>query len=150
MSQDIDKRIAVEVMGWTVADHPEKHGTGQWMSEYGFPVYYDSDGRYREACSFCPSADMAAAMEVVAKLRDQWTEATKEAHGNDDEFERPFDDHVFFEHLQRDADRRWPWAFLYVTPLAICEAALEAQQVPDVTKQPSRPGDHNNNDVGCD
>lgn len=28
------------------------------------------------------------------------------------------------EHLHRHADRRWPWAMLYLTPDAICRAAL--------------------------
>ncbi len=77
------------------------------------------------------STDIAAAWHVVEKMRDLWTEATNGVHGSDNSFERPFDDGAFFDVLHRNADRRWPWAFLYVTPEAICRAALAALEVHD-------------------
>lgn len=76
------------------------------------------------------STDIAAAWLVVENLRDRWTKATAGADGFTD-FEHPFDDAVFFEMLHRNADRRWPWAFLYVTPEAICRAALAALETDD-------------------
>lgn len=80
------------------------------------------------------STRMDDAWLVVAHLRDLWTAATDNV-GNRDDFPRPFADTEFFEHLHRHADRRWPWAMLYLTPDAICRAALlsvieeEAQQI---------------------
>lgn len=81
------------------------------------------------------SSDMAAAWQVVERLRDLWTEATDRHFGGlpapeqavaARTFTPPFDDGVFFEVLHRHADRRWPWAFLYATPEVICRAALRA------------------------
>lgn len=72
------------------------------------------------------STDIAAAWMLVERLRDMWTAATSGSSGMGDDFAHPFDDLAFFEHLHRSADRRWPWAFLYVTPEAICEAFLSA------------------------
>lgn len=80
------------------------------------------------------STRMDDAWLVVAHLRDLWTAATANV-GNRDDFPRPFADAEFFEHLHRHADRRWPWAMLYMTADAICRAALlsvieeEAQQI---------------------
>jgi len=76
--------------------------------------------------------DIAAVWQVVEKLRDMWTIATAKSDGIHGDFEHPFDDLRFFEHLHRAADRRWPWAFLYVTPEIICLAALEALGVEEV------------------
>lgn len=77
-------------------------------AQYGMPDY---------------STCMDDAWLVVAYLRDLWTAATDNV-GNNDDFPRPFADMEFFEHLHRHADRRWPWAMLYMTPDAICRAAL--------------------------
>lgn len=74
------------------------------------------------------STDIAAAMLVVERMRDLWTKYTEQQGDRPfrDWSPPPFHDRMFFESLQRHADRRWPWAFLYVTPLAICRAALAA------------------------
>ena len=72
------------------------------------------------------AGDISEAWRIVEKMRDMWTNATSGVSGANDDFERPFDDGYFFERLHRNADRRWPWAFLYVTPDAICLAALLA------------------------
>jgi hypothetical protein len=83
-----------------------------------------------ENCSDIPpySTDIAAAMLVVERMRDLWTKYTEQQGDRPfrDWSPPPFHDGIFFESLQRHADRRWPWAFLYVTPLAICRAALAA------------------------
>lgn len=73
-----------------------------------------------------PLHSMDDAWMVVEKMRNTWNAATVDVSGLDDDFLRPFDDVLFFDLLRRNADRRWPWAFLYVTPRAICEAALRA------------------------
>jgi hypothetical protein len=74
------------------------------------------------------STDIAAAWRIVEHMRDLWTEYT-ERQGDKPPMlwePAPFDDGAFFERLHRKADRRWPWAFFYVTPTAICQAALTA------------------------
>lgn len=84
-----------------------------WWENYeyqrGFPAY---------------SADMGDAWLIIGVFRDMWSQATDGVSGLNDEFARPFDDGYFFERLHRFADRRWPWALLYLTPEAICKAAL--------------------------
>jgi len=81
--EKLDEQIVVRVMGWRIADHPEKNGTGQWMSEYGYPVYFKPSGAYIESGSFRPSEEIEAAMEVVEKLtdskRDRYWELTNDA-----------------------------------------------------------------------
>lgn len=63
--RELDAAIAERVMGWREGDHPEKNGTGQWFSEYGESVYFFPEGGFRTAGTFCPSDDIAAAMEVL-------------------------------------------------------------------------------------
>ena len=110
--------LAERVMGW---QRP--------LSSFGVPymdVWQDSDGQIVSgACmrQWNPLENIADAWMVVERLRDQWTAATVQSEGHSDDFIHPFDDREFFEYLHRSADRRWPWAFLYVTPRAICEAA---------------------------
>ena len=133
---ELDARVAEEVMGLhlhTIADGshrgvywtraPGPYAPCLWRADYRDPDEVPSDCA---RLTFCPSTDWAAAGEVLAKLREMWTEATDGVSGLDDDFPRPFDDTAFFSSLHRHADRRWPWAFLYATPLAICLAALEA------------------------
>lgn len=74
------------------------------------------------------SSDMVSAWLVIEHMRDLWSAYT-ERQGDKPPMmwdTAPFDDGAFFERLHRHADRRWPWAFLYVTPEAICQAALDA------------------------
>lgn len=106
---------------FTLWDHSTWWDDGQ--PRLGFPDY---------------STNMGDAWLVVTHLRDLWTAATENVPGWQDSFNRPFDDAAFFERLQRHADRRWPWAMLYMTPAAICKAALLAQNSPDpyITKSP--------------
>lgn len=83
------------------------------------------------------SEDIAAAWTLVEYLRDKWTDATDvpwdapNLPGSFRSFASPFDDGAFFDVLHRNADRRWPWAFLYVTPEAICAAFLAAVEATD-------------------
>ena len=105
---------------WLPSDRHQPRFTGwdrcSWWEDgdahHGFPDY---------------STSMADAWLVVTHLRDLWTAAT-ESVGNNDDFPRPFADTEFFERLHRHADRRWPWAMLYLTPDAICRAALLSAQ----------------------
>ena len=86
------------------------------------------------------STDIAAAWTVVEKMRDMWTEATDswprlgdplfdQETLHPEAFPKPFDDSAFFDLLRRSTDRRWPWLFLYITPKAICCAALAALHI---------------------
>jgi hypothetical protein len=79
-----------------------------------------SPGRY--------TTDMGAAWKLIEKLRDEWTEATA-VMKDGEAFTPPFDDSAFFDTLRRDADRRWPWAFLYTTPFSVCLAVLKAKGI---------------------
>lgn len=110
-SRELDALVAEKVMGESFRPYAQVLTTFPAKNVPETPFY---------------SRDIAAAWLVVEKLRDDWSKATEGVHGTDDSFERPFDDARFFEALHRHTDRRWPWAFLYVSPLAICVAALKA------------------------
>lgn len=110
--RELDKLVADKIMG------------GVFETFAGHYGMYDAGGRPMEIPAY--SADIAAAWQVVEHLRDMWTAATDGVSGFDDTFARPFDDTAFFQSLHRNADRRWPWAFLYVTPYTLCIAALGA------------------------
>lgn len=112
--RELDALVAERVMGWKLfASEP-----GYGRPPHQITLVLTPIPHY--------STDIAAAWIIVEKLRDMWTEATEGVSGFVDDFPRPFDDNVFFEYLHRRADRRWPWAFLYVTPHNICRAALKA------------------------
>lgn len=133
--RELDIFIAKRIMGWTVQPWigPVSGDTyfqlvdsqGVVHAAFNTPIAYDTESEaWRSVPAY--STEIAAAWTVVEYLRDLWTEATAGVSGLDNSFVRPFDDTAFFEVLHRNADRRWPWAFLYVTPLAICRAALAA------------------------
>ena len=122
----LDTLMATQVMEWHVAPwSDETDGGTNWIDSTGkcvAPHSVSEHPRWR----WSPSTDFAAAWMVMEKLRDMWTVATQEVDGFDNDFGRPFDDGVFFDVLRRNADRRWPWALLYLTPEIICRAALLA------------------------
>ncbi|HEY2492707.1 MAG TPA: hypothetical protein VGI33_07345 [Paenibacillus sp.] len=62
--QELDEWLAVNCMGWREEEHPEVHGTGQWMAEYEFPVYFKPDGSFILSGDFAPCTDPAASLEV--------------------------------------------------------------------------------------
>lgn len=123
--RDLDKAVAL-ALGYT--EHVFDHAYGgepdhivkvsAWHLPNGDFTYQGSLPAF--------SSDIGAAWLVVEHMRDLWTAATSGVSGLDNDFPRPFDDTQFFERLHRHADRRWPWAFLYVTPDAICRAFLAA------------------------
>jgi hypothetical protein len=112
-NRDLDRAVA-ERLGYTY------DGSAWWTHPDGLRTSVDGLPRF--------SADIAAAWIIVEHLRDQWTEATAHVPGSATSFPTPFDDGAFFDVLHRHADRRWPWAFLYVTPEAICRAFLTATE----------------------
>lgn len=65
--QELDEWLAVNCMGWREEEHPEVNGTGQWMAEYEFPVYFKPDGSFVVSSNFSPSTDPADSLEVQAK-----------------------------------------------------------------------------------
>ena len=117
--RDLDRLIAEKVMDWG-----DFWTDPQGILLYGNPPHNTIEDDRIPVPYY--STDMSAAWTIVEKLRDMWTAATEPSSGWQDDFEHPFDDHEFFERLHRWADRRWPWAFLYVTPHDICRAALLA------------------------
>lgn len=124
MSRELDVKVAQALGGVTCSG---------WGEEW---VHVDGSHQICQQHNHCVaripdfSSEIDAAWYLVAHLRDKWTEATDvpwdapNLPGSFRSFEAPFDDGAFFEVLHRNADRRWPWAFLYVTPEAICEAFL--------------------------
>lgn len=115
--RDMNALVSVHVMGYKV------EGDVVFLDSKPLDYLYlvpDLGG------SYLPSQNIADAWDVITKLRDMWTAATDGVDGLDNDFPRPFDDDRFFEHLHRSADRRFPWAVLYMTPLEICRAALLA------------------------
>lgn len=133
--RELDALVATKILGGFVASPDAMADKGEvwfWLhpkdgvligEPYKVGVMKRWDHQWRQ---FKPSADIADAWLVVEKMRDMWTAATEGASGLADDFTHPFDDAYFFDSLRRNADRRWPWAFLYVTPEAICFAALRA------------------------
>jgi hypothetical protein len=130
---ELDARVAEKVWGWHRGKQLE--GGQFWFTKKPPQPGYDPGFP-------CPyySTDIALAWKVLEKLRDMWTEATDGASGFDDDFPKPFDDSAFFSSLRRHANRRWPWAFLYVTPLAICHATLAAVEGETATSLATNPG----------
>lgn len=137
-------RQLAALMGWTIYteqegdyDRWQRHlvnqgGVGSCFVDLDGRVWiYDNPAPYLNAHErlWRPLHSMDDAWMIVQKLRDAWTAATEGVSGLDPDFPRPFDDTYFFDLLRRNADRRWPWAFLYVTPRAICEATLKAYGV---------------------
>jgi len=64
---DLADKIA-EAMGWEFDDHPAISGTGQWMAEYDYGVYYKEDGTFQERLYWEPCNDWDQAREVQAKV----------------------------------------------------------------------------------
>ncbi len=125
--RELDALVAEKVMGWSKRVSAD-HSNSPIKQLRAFGIIYawkDSNGNDKGLDVPRYSTDIAAAWQVVERLRDQWTEATEGMQLVDD-FPRPFDDQTFFEVLHRNADRRWPWAMLYMTPASICIAALKA------------------------
>ncbi len=144
--RELDVQIAEKVMGWKI-----KGKDSSWLW-WGVPPGW-TEPQSVQIPHY--SSDMASAWKIVERMRDLWTAWTAKMSANqeaaakkydrmsDDEKSRyfgnaydliaaemagprPFDDEVFFGKLHRHADRRWPWAFLYMDPPAICNAALAA------------------------
>lgn len=63
---DLADKLA-EAMGWKLDDHPAISGTGQWMAEYDYGVFYKQDETYQERLSWEPCDDWEQAHEVQAK-----------------------------------------------------------------------------------
>lgn len=144
--REIDCHVAEQVMGWKIKG---KDSDWRW---WGIPPGWTGPETV-EIPHY--SSDIAAAWKVVERMRDLWTAWTAKCDreaayakflkmsekenekyldpsGIVDEIStemagpRPFSDEAFFNRLHRHADRRWPWAFLYADPLAICQAAIAA------------------------
>lgn len=132
MTRELDALIAEKIFGWHVERFVWGGFEGEvWMTD---PSRKDEPPSQRMNVTINPkpfSTDITAAWTIVEHMRDLWTEATDGASdinlpGHFRSFIAPFDDGAFFDVLHRNADRRWPYAFLYVTPEAICRAALAA------------------------
>ena len=60
---DLSDKLAI-VMGWRLEDHPEVNGTGQWMSEYEFGVFYRQDGTIQLRATWEPTGNIEQAREA--------------------------------------------------------------------------------------
>jgi len=144
--RELDCQVAEKVMGWKV-----KGKDSDWCW-WGIPPGWTAPEsveipRY--------SSDIASAWKVVERMRDLWTAYTArmdreaaykkflemtqeqkamyldpsgivEAISVEMAGPEPFSAEAFFNRLHRKIDRRWPWAFFYLDPFLICEAAVAA------------------------
>jgi hypothetical protein len=143
--REIDVQVASKIMGWRIKG---KDSDWRW---WGVPPGWTEPESVEIPCY---SSDIAATWKVVERMRDIWTAWTEKLDANrgpaidkigkmsteermryfDAVYEvskemagpEPFSDEAFFNRLHRHADRRWPWAFFYADPKAICVAALAA------------------------
>lgn len=126
--RELDAAVAGHVMGWREAEHPERHGTGQWMSEYAYPVYYKQNGQYIESGSFMPSEEIEAAMQVVEKM---WRTGWQMESANGYKLHTRIVDNVcswYVRFINNESDMDNWSAEADTLPLAICKAALKAIQ----------------------
>lgn len=119
--QEVDRMIVLEVMGWKPWEGDYHRGPSGRM--------YDITGDDYEIAPFEPSTDIAAAWEVVEKLKElDWAlevSVTNKLPEGDSE--------TYYCGLLRGDDNA-PWredfrhiqAWAATAPLAICHAALEA------------------------
>lgn len=63
---DLSDKLAI-AMGWILEDHPEVNGTGQWMSEYEFGVFYRQDRTMQLRATWNPCDNVEQAREAQAK-----------------------------------------------------------------------------------
>lgn len=145
MSRELDIQAA-RLLGWTVAYNDER-GKYELRNPDGVSVIAIDAEPGDEAAAQTRwigvpaySTEIAAAWTLVEHMRDLWTAATEGSTdrpnlpGSFRSFVAPFDDGAFFDVLHRNADRRWPWAFLYVTPEAIVTAFLAAMDAQEECK----------------
>jgi len=69
-AQELAEATAVHVMGWSVGEHPEVNGTGQWMVEYEFPVYFKKDGAFICWDEWNPAEDIRDAREIEVRIAE--------------------------------------------------------------------------------
>lgn len=81
MSIELDIQVITEVMGWKIYDVPFPHqGDHDWINdESNYPYIFRLDALLikftqpnRDGKSFSPSTDIAAAMQVVEKLAEEY------------------------------------------------------------------------------
>lgn len=113
---ELTERTA-RALGWIYEPRFEGDVEGYWITPGGTRFISEEMPALSEDMTDCWQW-------VVAPFRDQWTAATEHCTPRNPNFTPPFDDGYFFDVLHRYADRRWPWAFLYITPEAICRAAI--------------------------
>lgn len=72
--EHLNRFLAEGVLRWREGDHPEKHGTGQWMSEYDFPVWFTGNGdEFIISDAFNPLENWADCEPLLDKIeRDGW------------------------------------------------------------------------------
>ncbi|WCF11509.1 hypothetical protein NDS46_31625 (plasmid) [Paenibacillus thiaminolyticus] len=60
--------VVPKVAGWREDDHPEVNGTGPWMVEYEYPVYYKQDGTMIESFGYYPTEDINQTLELESEV----------------------------------------------------------------------------------
>lgn len=150
--RELDRLVAERIMGWTGV-HFQNPGEGfETGLLYGTPPV----GCPQVVPSY--SCDKWGAWTLVERIREShkaWceklaeclVEAVRRFEGMSDELKtsycndpdvlanelagpKPFDFDVFFSRIQRTVERRWPYAFLYITPEMICRSAIAALSEP--------------------
>ena len=116
--RELDVRVAAEVMGWTPRYVPE--GSLLNAPESWGELDYWQTSSARVPCGWSPSTDIAAAWEVVEKMRaDGWVMSLD--HDCYGDGRSAGTDVKFWKHRVAEHE-----AHAVTAPLAICLAALEA------------------------
>ncbi|NEZ45588.1 hypothetical protein [Paenibacillus alvei] len=58
------EEIVPKVAGWREEEHPGVNGTGQWMAEYEYGVYYKQDGNMIEVLGYEPATEVEESLEL--------------------------------------------------------------------------------------
>lgn len=64
---DLMDLLATGLMQWREEEHPQVQGTGQWMAEYEYGVYYKADGTFVDRLTWDPCSEYEDAIEVQTK-----------------------------------------------------------------------------------
>lgn len=115
---ELAEATAVYAMGWREGEHPEVNGTGQWMAEYEFPVYFKDDGTFVTSLDWEPAESISDAWIIIQRLKEDYGVEIYEESG------APTECRLYV--WQAGESRTVASAEANTAEIAICRAALLA------------------------
>jgi len=116
---ELDARVAVEVMGWSIVTVREWDHSGQGC-------WWEESGRYIAEGSWSPSTHIATAWEVVGRMRESgWCYIIEQDGPPED---RTVCCQLSLQHEGKDEGGDLVTVHADTAPLAICLAALIAKR----------------------